>query len=149
MHTPPCRNRPVERTSKAPARITTTEPRRQRGDHRRLGSAASASERRRHRDDDQLADLDAEVEREQRPAERLARQAELLQHGREPKAMDQTKEAGKDGRASSPAHWRWRHCCPAQAKRLSVPTTTMLRAMTGSMIRAGRGEDVERRQRQA
>ncbi len=41
--------------------------------------------------DDQLSDFDAKVEREQRPAERGARQPELLEHRREAEAVNQAE----------------------------------------------------------
>ena len=62
---------------------------------RRPGTRAAPQDGGRGHDDDQLADLDAEIEGDQRPGERLRGQPELLQHRREPEAMDEAEEAGK------------------------------------------------------
>ena len=52
----------------------------------------AASSARDEQHDGELADLDADVEREQRPAERLARKPELAQHVGEAEAVDQAED---------------------------------------------------------
>ncbi|MNC98120.1 hypothetical protein D3C83_159880 [compost metagenome] len=47
------------------------------------------------RDDQQLADLDAEIEREQRPAKRRLRQSKFLQHVCEAEAVNQAEGQGE------------------------------------------------------
>ena len=65
---------------------------------RGLAPRAQRRERRRHhRDDQQLADFHAGVEREQRPAERPRRQIHLAQHVREAEAMDEAERERNPG----------------------------------------------------
>jgi hypothetical protein len=78
-------------------------------------------QRRDHQHDAELANLHADVEREERPAERLARQPELAQHVSEPEAVHQPASATQ-ARGSLPSR-----------VSLSAPTNTMLSAMAGSM----------------
>ena len=56
-----------------------------------LRERSAASAERDDDDDQQLTDFDAEVEREQRPAERARRQIHLAQHVGEPEAVDEAE----------------------------------------------------------
>jgi hypothetical protein len=66
------------------------------GGHRPLTPQGAQGDAQRN-DQRQLAQLDADVEPEQRPAQRRLRQPELAQDGREPEAVDEPEDAGQDG----------------------------------------------------
>ena len=90
---------------------------------------AQRRERRRHDDDDeQLADLDPDVEREERPAERARRQIHLAQHVGEPEAVDEA-ERERDPRAHVAA----------------VPDQQVVGADVDDAQRDGRLDDARRR----
>ena len=83
----------------APAAITDDRSGERQLPAGRLAARPQRGERRRDDDDDQqLADFDAEVEREQRPAERARRQIHLAQHVGEAEAVDEA-ERERDPRA--------------------------------------------------
>jgi hypothetical protein len=63
-----------------------------------VASAADGGQRARHEQDHgQLSELDAEVEREQRPAQRLPRQPELAQHVGEAETVHQAEDERNPG----------------------------------------------------
>ena len=79
--------------------MTPTDPARRdaAGEHR----VAMAHERQRRGDDDddhRLADLDAEVEREERDAQRAVGESRFAQHAREPEAVHEAEDE-RDPRA--------------------------------------------------
>ena len=82
----------------APAAMTTTDP--ATASWRpavSLRERSAASARGDDDDDQQLTDLDADVEREQRPAERARRQVHLAQHVREAEAVDEAERERDPG----------------------------------------------------
>ena len=66
----------------------------------KTGVAQRVGKGQEHRDDRELADFDAEIERDQRQQQRSLRQAEIGQHAGEAEAVDQA-EAERDDPASA------------------------------------------------
>ena len=95
FHTAPPGKKTRSTNQYAPASITTIEPANDEPPSGDLAARSNPDEQRRdEHDDDELADLDADVEREERPAQRAARQIHLAKHVREPEAVDQAERKG-------------------------------------------------------
>ena len=107
----------------------------QRHDHRqdlrqaRQAAGARRPDERRHDDGDEgeLAQLDADIEADQRPHQGVPRQAELGERRGEAQAMDQAEEAAISQRRPA----------PAGATRFSTATQTIEAAISGSTIDDG------------